>query len=83
MGTFFAKKGLIGLPPIFRRLLLICIDVILLPLAAMAELLVALGAPLSYQLRCCWQLVVMGRTPGWSTSVCINRAIQGPHPLRR
>ena len=53
----FPCISLVGLPPFFRRFQLIAIDAILL-LCCMAELLVALGAPISSQLHDFWDLVV-------------------------
>jgi len=45
MGTFFATKGLVSLPPVFRRLLLIGIDALLLPLAVWLSFWLRLAHP--------------------------------------
>ena len=43
MDTFFAMKGLVSLPPVLRRLLLIGIDALLLPLAVWLSFWLRLG----------------------------------------
>ena len=45
MDTFFATKGLVSLPPVFRRLLLIGIDALLLPLAVWLSFWLRLAHP--------------------------------------
>jgi FlaA1/EpsC-like NDP-sugar epimerase len=45
MGSSFSSKGLVGLPPVFRRLLLIAIDALLLPLAVWLSFWLRLAHP--------------------------------------
>ena len=45
MSFFFSSKGLVGLPPVFRRLLLIGIDSLLLPLAVWLSFWLRLAHP--------------------------------------
>ena len=45
MGTFFAKKGLLSLSPVFRRFVLLAIDALLLPLAVWLSFWLRLAHP--------------------------------------
>ena len=48
-----------------------------------AQLLVAVGPSVSFQLPDRGQLVVVGCAPGGAAPLCLHGAIQRPHPLRR
>ena len=45
MGTLFSTKGVVSLPPVYRRLLLIGIDALLLPLAVWLSFWLRLAHP--------------------------------------
>ena len=58
MGTFFEIKGLVSLPPVFRRLLIIGIDALLLPAAVWLSFWLRLAHPFhpSFQVSGLWLL---------------------------
>ena len=81
MGTFFARNGLLSLPPVLRRFLLIAIDALLLPLAVWLSFWLRLAHPFHPSFLAAG-VGFVGRNPCWPSSLCLHGAIQRSHPLR-
>ena len=78
----FAKRA-VRFPPKARRLLLIGIDALLMPLAVWLSFWLRLAHPFhpTFQVAGLWLLPAAAAD--WPAVICLHRAIQRPHALRR